>query len=414
MSHDSLRIRCTVGFLASLFVALATSVPVNAQEPSTEGIFSEPPAIERTVVFADRRQGNGEFTNGFYPDLWNMVPGAGWISAGPGFRHWYAKDQVFVDASTAVSWRGYKTLQGRFELPALAHSRLAIGSQFRWQDLTQMSFFGSGPASVPSNESQYRFRSHSLVGYATVRPVESVALGGQIGWLRPSVLSRAGWFQGDSLDTRRVFPSNPVFAFTDQPTFIQREVSVTADTRDFPRHPSSGGLYRAAAATFTDAMDVFSFTRYEAEVAQFVPLAGSRFVLAARGWLVASDTDLDQTVPFYLQPSLGGENTLRSYPDYRFHDRNMLVVNAEGRIALTAHLESAVFVDMGNVAARVTELNFDKRSYGAGLRLHTRRQTFARVDVARGGEGWRLLLRVADPLDLARLSRPALLAPFVP
>ena len=51
---------------------------------------------------------------------------------------------------------------------------------------------------------------------------------------------------------------------------------------------------------------------------------------------------------------------------------------------------------------------------GAGLRLHTRRQTFARLDVARGSEGWRLVFRVTDPLDLSRVSRRLVAAPFVP
>jgi hypothetical protein len=64
-----------------------------------------------------------------------------------------------------------------------------------------------------------------------------------------------------------------------------------------------------------------------------VPLADSRLVLALRGWLVASDTGDGRVVPFYLQPGLGGHNTLRGYPDYRFHDRNMLVLTVESRIA---------------------------------------------------------------------------------
>ena len=72
------------------------------------------------------------------------------------------------------------------------------------------------------------------------------------------------------------------------------------------------------------------------------------------------------------------------------------------------------FLDAGNVAARLSDLNLDKRSYGAGLRLHTRRRTFARFDVAHGGEGWRLLFRLTDPLNLARLSRRTAAVPFVP
>ena len=145
-----------------------------------------------------------------------------------------------------------------------------------------------------------------------------------------------------------------------------------------------------------------------------MPLADSRVVIALHGWLVASDPAEGQTVPFYFLPSLGGANTLRAYPDYRFHDRNLVVINAEGRLAMTAHLDAAVFVDAGNVAARLGDLNLDRRSYGVGLRLHTDRQTFARFDAARGDEGWRLVVRFTDPLELSRLARRAAAAPFVP
>jgi len=119
-------------------------------------------------------------------------------------------------------------------------------------------------------------------------------------------------------------------------------------------------------------------------------------------------------VPFYLQPSLGGANTLRSYADYRFHDRNLLLLNAETRIAMMTHVEAALFVDAGNVAPRPGDLNLAKRSYGAGFRFHSRRQTFARFDVARGSEGWRMLFRLNDPINLSRLSRQQTPMPFVP
>jgi hypothetical protein len=407
------RLVCRIGTAAALLCV--SQVPARAQTAAaTEGFVNEPEFIERAAMFMDRRQGNGEFTNGFYPDLWNMIPGAGWISVGPGYRRWYAKDHVFVDASAGISWRQYQKAQARFELPRLARGRLAFGTQVQWQDFTQVNYFGEGAETLPSGRSEYRIKSHDLVSYATLRPVEWAGVGVKIGLMRPSILPRAGWFERDRPDTRELYPADPVFALADQPAFVHRELSLTADTRDFPGHPTRGGMYRAAAGSHTDSDDVFSFRRYEVEGAHFVPLADSRVVIALHGWLVASDTDAGQTVPFYFLPSLGGTNTLRAYTDYRFHDRNMAVINAEGRVAMTAHIDAALFVDAGNVAARLGDLNLDKRSYGAGLRLHTRRQTFARVDAARGDEGWRLVVRFTDPLELSRLSRRVAAAPFVP
>ena len=367
------------------------------EQTEPRGIVAEPDLIQRAVLFGDRHFSGGESRNGWYVDSTSMIPGAGWISAGPGFRRWSHNDNLVLDGSVAMSWRRYKTAQARVELPKLARSRLAIGSQFRWQDFGHVKTFGEGPDSLESGRDEYRIRSTNLVGYATLRPARWAGIGAQVGFLEPSVALRSG-------------PRAE-----DQPSFVHSEASITADTRDFPGHPTRGGLVRAAAARYSDRdTGAFSFNRYEAEGAGFVPLAGSRLVIALHGWLVTSGTGDGQVVPFYLQPSLGGHNTLRGYADYRFHDRNLLVVNAEARVPLMTHVDAAVFVDAGNVAGRAADLNLDKRSYGAGLRLHSRRQTFARMDVARGGEGWRFVFRLTDPLNLARLSRRTASAPFVP
>lgn len=383
--------------------------------PPPPGFIAEPAIVDRAAAFMDRHFASGDITNGFYTDFSNMIPGAGWLSGGPGYRSWYAKDAVFVDGSAAISWRGYKMAQARVELPKLLRSRLTAGGQVRWQDFPQVNFFGEGQHSLESNRSEYRVKSTNLVGYATVRPVQWVGIGAEIGWLQPSIGSRAGTFKRDRPDAQDVFPQNIVFGLTDQPTFVHTELSVTGDTRDYPGHPTRGGLYRAATTNYSDRdTGLFSFRRYEAEAAQFVPFAGSRVVLALHGWLVASDTSEGRFVPFYLQPSLGGQNTLRSYDDYRFHDTHMVVFNAETRVAMMTHVDAAVFLDAGNVAARFGDLNLDRTSYGAGLRLHSRRQTFARLDVARGGEGWRMVFRLTDPLNLGRLMRRTAAIPFVP
>ena len=315
-----------------------------------------------------------------------------------------------------MSWRAYKMAQARFELPHLARSHFAVGLQVRWQDLTQVTFFGEGPASSESDRSEYRLQSTNVVGYATVRPIERLAVVFRVGWLpRPSVLAPAGSFKRGNPATQEVFPDDPVFALAEQPNYGYVERSLAYDSRDHRSHPTRGGIYRAAWTSYTDRdAGTFSFERYETEAAQFVPLAGSRVVLAMHGWLAASDTDEGNMVPFYLQPSLGGANTIRAYTDYRFHDRNLLVVNVESRVALFTHVDAAVFVDAGNVAARVSDLDLGKRAYGVGLRMHSRQTTFARFDIAHGGEGWRFLFRINDPLHLSRLSRRTAAMPFVP
>lgn len=395
------------------------ATPVTAPPPAAppEGFWPEPRFIRRGINFATRTVGDGgNATNGFFPEFSNMPTGSGWISAGPGYRQWLFSDKAFVEGSAAVSWRMYKMAQARFEFTKLAHDRLSVGSQVLWQDLTQVTYFGIGSETEDNDRSEYRMKTTNVVGYAIVRPLKWLSIGTRGGWLkRPTLFSPGGSFKRGNPDTQTVFADDVVFTLADQPNYLHGEASVVADTRDSRSHPSSGGVYRAMAAMYSDrSAGMFTFRRYEAEAAHFVPLADRRIVIAAHGWFVGTETRADETVPFYLMPGLGGSTTIRSFTDFRFHDRNLLVMNAEARFAVFTHVDVAGFVDAGNVAPRVSGLDLGKRAYGVGVRMHTSRATFLRLDVAHGVDGWRLVFRTNDPLHLSRLSRRTAAVPFVP
>jgi outer membrane protein assembly factor BamA len=159
---------------------------------------------------------------------------------------------------------------------------------------------------------------------------------------------------------------------------------------------------------------IFTFDRYEAEAAHFVPLADRRVVFAFHGWTAISNVADDRDIPVYLMPSLGGKNTLRAYSDFRFHDRNIAVITAESRFAVFTHIDVAAFFDAGNVAHRAADLNFDKHDYGVGIRLHNLHSTLARLDIARGDGGWKFAFSTNDPLHLTRVRKSTAMAPFVP
>lgn len=387
------------------------------QAPVAEGLLPEPHFLTRAIDFATRTAGDGSGEkSGFYPELSGMITGAGWISGGGGYRRWIDGDRMVFDASAAISWRSYKLAHTSFEFTNLLRSRVALGTELRWQDYTQNPYFGAGPETVETDRSEYRLKSLNAVGYGRFRPARWLTIGANGGWLRhPAIDVPAGTFRDDSPATRELFPRDAVFAVAEQPSYVHGEVSVTADTRDHRSHPRRGGVYRTAWTRYwARDLAAFSFQRFEAEAAHFVPVANSRLTLALRGWVAGTDTAEGAAVPFYLMPSLGGSNTLRAYSNYRFHDRHLAIVNVETRLALMTHVDLAVFADAGNVAARMTDLNLDKTSFGVGLRLHTEKATFARVEVAHGKEGWRVMFNTHDPLHLSRLSRRTAAVPFVP
>ena len=292
---------------------------------------------------------------------------------------------------------------------------MSAGAAFRGQDYRQVAYFGSGPQTLETDVSQYRLQSSNLVGYVRVQPARYLDLNLTIGFLNPDVHRAAGPLRRDRPDTRDRYAADQLFSLTDQPWFVTSAIALTSDSRDFPGRSLRGGIVHVAATRYSDRTGgTASFRRYEAEVARFVPFASERVVLAMHGRIVGSDTSDGQFVPFYLQPSLGGQRSLRSYEEYRFHDRNLASLSVETRVALMTHVDTAFFIDAGNVAPRAGDLNLERRSYGAGLRLHTRRHTFARVDVAHGSEGWRVMFRLDDPLALSRLKRRTALIPVVP
>src|SRR5687767_5823179 len=146
-------------------LALATAITARAQEatppePTHEKftIAGEPGPVTFVADFVGRflGDGSGEDKTGFYPALGRIVSGAGWISIGPGYRQRLFGDRAVVDGSIAVSWRAYKQGQARFEFTDLANSRVAVGTQVLWQDLTQVNYFGNGPDSSVDGRSEYR------------------------------------------------------------------------------------------------------------------------------------------------------------------------------------------------------------------------------------------------------------------
>jgi len=388
----------------------------NADVPPP-ALLSEPHTVSKAINFVGKTLGDtgAEGKDGFYADLDNMPTGSGWLTVGPGFRRHMADGKVFLDGSAAISWRSYKVVQGRVELPRLVHDHLTIGSQAAWRDDMQVNYFGIGPDSLEANRSEYRVRETDVVGYATARANRWLSIDGRIGWLRrPEIHPPAGTFDRGFPDVRLMLPFDPAVLRQEQPRYRHADVSVTADSRNHVGYPTSGGLYRATWSDYSDRDGgIFSFRRYEVEGVQLIPVVAGRWILGVHGFGVFSDVPAGNDVPFYLMPSLGGHNSIRSYSDYRFHDRNLVLVNAESRFGLTTHMDVAVFADAGNVAARAGDLDLTKRAYGVGLRVHTQTSTLLRVEAAHGVDGWEYLVRMNDPFRLSRLKTRTAALPFV-
>src|SRR5262245_30927016 len=408
----------SAGTAAVTPVSGTNAPPVTGTTTPITGLFKEPDFLTDGINYALKKFDADDQRNksGFYLELSNMITGAGWISAGPGYRYWVLDDKAFYDASAAVSWHFYKMVQTRFEAPDLTKHHIQLGVQAMYQDQTQINFFGVGPDS-PDLQSQYQLKSTDTVAYASIDPWTYWTLSGQAGYLfDPRLSTASGTFRPNVPSTQEIFPDVPgVSLGTDQPNYIHAQAAFTGDTRDYRSHPTRGGVYRISADSIHDQdTGLFTCRQYQAEALQLVRVNGPNWVLAFHGWAVNTDVHTNHAVPIYFLPSLGGATSLRSFKNYRFHDLNSLLVDAESRWAVYRHMDVALFVDAGNVAPVFTDLNIDHTSVGAGLRFHADHTNFARVDLAHGSEGWQLFFRTGDFFRLSRLTRRVADIPFVP
>ena len=112
--------------------------------------------------------------------------------------------------------------------------------------------------------------------------------------------------------------------------FLKVEASAAFDWRDNPLFPHAGGRYAVTAVHYSDRdLEQFDSHRIGVSLQQLVPLPNRYRRLAVRGEAVFTDADSGQTVPFYLQPTLGGARNLRGFREFRFRDRNAVLVGAE-------------------------------------------------------------------------------------
>jgi outer membrane protein assembly factor BamA len=111
--------------------------------------------------------------------------------------------------------------------------------------------------------------------------------------------------------------------------------------------------------------------------------------------VVLTDPHAGQQVPFFYQPTLGGSQALRGFREFRFQDRNSLLMTVEYRWEASWLLDGALFVDAGKVASDRRDLSFRdlEVSYGLGFRVHSNSAFVARLDLAFSREGFIPLLR---------------------
>lgn len=298
-----------------------------------------------------------------------------------------------VNGVAARSTRGYQRYGGGVTMRHIGGGPVdarAWGQKF---EFPQEDLFGIGQDSRRDARTNYLHESTEIGGELRWSPATFVTVTGGVAYLQPKIGSGTD-SRFPSTETR--FTETTLPGLTAQPDFLRTDLGAALELRDNPLHPHAGGRYALTLSHYDDrTRGAYAFRSVTMDAQQYVPLPNRYRVVALHAAVTMTDAGAGQQVPFYYQPTLGGSQQLRGFREFRFRDRNSLVMSAEYRWEASWMLDAAVFVDAGKVAADRGDLNLRDlaASYGVGLRVHSNSAFVARLDLAFSREGFIPLLR---------------------
>ena len=330
---------------------------------------------------------------GIRPKFGGLATGSGFALGPEYFRPDFAKGKVAVRSSAMISFGGYQLYDVQLSFPRIAEGRLFADLLGRHTNFPSLQYYGPGQDSAKNGRSSFRREATEFTGTLGVRPIGPF----RIGFVGGYSLYNIGPGTDDRFaSTDATFTEATTPGLNAQTNFLQAGGYFQVDTRDYPGEPRNGFNYIADFRYFSDR-DVgrYSFRRITLEAQQYIPFFNDRRVIALRGQTIFTNTDSGQRVPFYLQPVVGGSETLRGYRPFRYYDNNSLVMNAEYRWEVYTGLDMALFFDAAKVFPRLEDFEWRglKTSAGFGLRFNVRNNLFMRIDNGFSKEGYQVWLK---------------------
>ena len=166
---------------------------------------------------------------------------------------------------------------------------------------------------------------------------------------------------------------------------------------DDDRDPSLGvhgrvDLRRVAGVRSSDP----DYSQWRVEGRGYLPVFAKRRVIAVRGVYAGVEPSggASTIMPFYRLPLSDGTTGFAGYAGERFRDRQLLLARIEYRWVILHRISALALYELGEVAPRLGSftLSAAHRSVGGGLRLGLNDEATARLEVAKGSEGFQAIL----------------------
>jgi outer membrane protein assembly factor BamA len=268
------------------------------------------------------------------------------------------------------------------------------------RDISEMPYYGPGPNSRKTGRSDYRLEDTN----AEFRPGVRVYRG-----LRASLI---GSYLADNvgpghatryISTEKQYGPDAAPGIDHQTGFLRGGGRIEYDWRDQTSGATSGGKYSAQYVRYLDQnLGRYSFMRVDLDAWQYIPLFNHTRVIALHAASSLTDTNDAQVVPFYLQPTLGGPDTLRGFRFDRFYGNNSTMATAEYHWDASPILQMVAFADGGKVFNNWQEWNFHniQTDVGFGFRFRGRTtKNVFRFDTGFSHEGFQIWFGMNNALQ---------------
>ena len=324
-------------------------------------------------------------------------------------------------AKAFTSTRLYRRFEVEAFIKKLGDEKTHLDLWFNYQKRTRDNFFGLGPRTPESLETNFASdqRSYNASIYRDFTLKIQAGLYAQ--------LANTDAYRGEDkkdqlIDT--LFSGNPA---TIPVTRWVPGLNVNAkifsygafgefNGRDNSRGLPKGGYGYARIASFeglnNDSFSDFGWNEIELDGRAYIPLGSDFTSLALRAYTQLQDPKGGSQIPFYAQSWLGGRNYIRGFRNYRFRGNNVLVLTVEPRQTVwkrseTKGLDLFAFGDGGQAwgdnrsktnALILANDKFSSQNWrfsmGGGLQYRLNKSTAFRLEVGHGNEGNQVLFSV--------------------
>jgi hypothetical protein len=317
------------------------------------------------------------------------IPTGGGFSLGPQYtRQDLLANHLIWNTYVAGSTRKWYGGQSSFDFHDLLEGHLELKVDGGYQNSGSIWYFGEGPDSLKGDKTDFD-REFTTTHFAALghffdqKLTVGYTVGGLLVHVGPGSLS-------DTPATQTLFTAADTPGLTQQSNFITGTTTVQLDFSKLGFSNPEGLQIEADDSQFFDRSgNQANFHLLETQATYYLPLTNGMRTLVFRARNETAFAENNQTVPFYLQPTLGGPDDLRGYDRYRFYGDGNSTATLEYRWSVTQTLEMAVFGDGGNVYQRpgligVRDLRGDG---GIGFRIKNKQASVMRFDIGFSPEG---------------------------